>query len=80
MASAFAVPAAVMVTVGFTEADSLASGKGLRMRPVIGGFILGIFLYAIMEIDSGLGSIFAILVSLNAVIEHGNTVFGKLVK
>lgn len=80
MASAFAVPAAVAVTVGFTEADQLFSGKGFTMKPVIGGFLLGLFLYGISELDSGLGAIFATLVVVNAIIRHGGTVFGKLVK
>lgn len=79
MASGYAVPVAVVATVGFTEADRIISGKGPSMRPVIGGFILGIFLFAISSMDSTLGALFAGLVILNAVIEHGNVVFRKLV-
>jgi len=80
MASSFAIPAAVVTTVGFAEADQLFHKKGFTMKPIIGGFILGVFLFAIAEVDNSLGVLFAALVALNAVIQHGSTVFGRLVK
>lgn len=79
MASALAVPAAVAVTIGFTETDQLMHGHGFTMRPIIGGFILGLFLFGINELDAGLGSLFAVLIVVNAIIQHGS-ILGKLVK
>lgn len=77
MTSSMAIPAAVVVTVGLSEADRVIHKQSFSMKPVIGGFILGVFLFAISELDSQLGSIFAALIVLNAVIEH-NAVLGKL--
>jgi len=75
--SSLAIPAAVVVTVGLAETDKVIHKQGMTIRPVIGGFILGLFLYAISSVDAQLGSLFALLVVLNSAIEHAS-VFGKI--
>lgn len=73
--SSYAVPAAVLVVVGFSEASLVLNGKPPTIKPVIGGFLLGIGLYAITALDDRLGSLFAGLVVLSALIAHGESVF-----
>jgi hypothetical protein len=76
--ASFAIPATVLVTVGLSEADNVLSGKPATMRPVIAGFILGIALYGISELDTRLGMLFGALIMINAVLEHGVSVFGYI--
>lgn len=80
MASGFVVPVTIATIVGMSEADTVIKGHPPTVKPVIGGFILGIFLYAIMELDTRLGSLFAGLIVLNSIVQHGSTVFGRLAK
>lgn len=77
MASSYSVPLACIAVAGLAEVDSVSSGGGFVMRPVIGSFILGVFLYAVGEASPKLSAAFAVLVVVNAVIEHGR-VFDKL--
>jgi len=79
MGTSMAIPAAVVVSVGLSEADRVIHKEPFSIKPVIGGFVLGIFLFAISELDAHLGSIFAALIVLNSAIQH-NTVLGKLAK
>lgn len=80
MSSAFTIPVAVAVTIGLAEADAAFHKHPLTIKPVIGGFIMGMFLYAISELDTRLGNLFAALIVVNALIQHGDTVFSHLGK
>jgi hypothetical protein len=66
---------AVLVAVGSTESQSLIKDKKLTMRPVIGGFILGIFLYAFGMMNARLGRLIAILVIVGALTFNGTALF-----
>lgn len=76
--SSLAVPAAVITVVGLSEADSVITHSKFIMKPVIGGFILGLFLYAIGELSPYLGTMFAVLVVVSALLTHGQSVFNKI--
>lgn len=78
MASTYGVAATVTAVVGLAEADLVLNGKPPVMRPVIGGAILGVFLFAVAELDPRLGTLFGILIVVNAVMVHGPTVFAKV--
>lgn len=63
---------AVLLVVASTEAKHLLSGKKkLEMRPVIGGFLLGIFLFIIGAVHEGTGRAFALIAVISALITVG---------
>jgi uncharacterized membrane protein YdcZ (DUF606 family) len=61
----------VLVTVGSTEANRIVNGKKTESSPVIGGFILGIFLFAFMMVNPKLGSRFCYLIIISALLING---------
>lgn len=84
MTSAYVVPTTILFTAGLAEADLILHKKPPVMKPIIGGFILGIGLYGLFELDTRLGSLFCVLLVVNAFLQHGVSVFevinGKAVK
>lgn len=78
--SGYAIPAATITVVGITESSDLLTGKGFSMKPVIGGFVMGVFLYAISEVNDRLALMFAIIIVLATVIEHGQPLLDRLSK
>lgn len=78
MASSMAIAGTVLAVTGLAEADLVLNGKPPVMRPVVGGAILGVFLFAIAELDDRLGTLFGILIVVNALMQHGPTVFAKV--
>ena len=73
-----AITTTAVLTVGLAEVDRIVHGKAPTMRPVIGGFIIGIGLFGLYELDQRLGTLFAVLIVLNAFLTHGLSVFGKI--
>jgi hypothetical protein len=45
------------------------------MKPLLGGFIVGIGLYALLGLDERLGRLFAVLVIVSVILEHGPVLF-----
>ena len=68
--------ATVVIVVGTTEATRLADKKGLAMKPVIGGFLLGIFLFGLGMVNSDLTAKFCYLIIATALLVNGS-VFAK---
>lgn len=62
----------VLVTVGSTEANRVLNGKPMDSSPVIGGFILGIFLFAFMMMHPQLGTKFCYLIIVSALLINGS--------
>lgn len=62
----------VFIVVGTTEASRLASKKGLSIKPVIGGFLLGIFLFAFGMMNADLTAKFCYLIILSALLVNGS--------
>lgn len=70
----------VAIAVGSNEAKKLTDGKSLAVQPVIGGFILGICLFALYEINEPIGRNFCILIIITALLVNGVAVFNVLTK
>jgi len=73
-----AIPATVATVVGLTEADYVLHGKPPTMKPVIGGFVLGLALFGLSTLDSRLAVLFGVLFVVTALVEHGVSVFNAL--
>ncbi len=69
---------AVATTVGFSEIVSASNGNGFVFKPILGGFLLGAFLFIISTINAPLGEAFAILVIIATLIFNGSPVLAKV--
>lgn len=69
---------AVLVAVLSGELKSFASNKGFDMRPVVAGFLLGVFLYILQEVNESLFKAFAVLIIITAVVVNGNGIANAL--
>lgn len=67
------VAIAVGTAVVSTEIAQVIKGGRPTAKPIIGGFLLGVFLLGMAAIDSGLGDAFAILVIIAALLTNGLT-------
>lgn len=74
------VATTVIVAVGSNEANKLVRGQGIEIQPVIGGFILGLFLFALMAVNAPLATKFCILIIITAVLVNGKPMFTVLSK
>ena len=61
----------VVVAVGSTEASRIVQGKPMAMSPVIGGFVLGMFLFAFGMVNADLAKKFCILIIISALLING---------
>ena len=61
----------VLVAVGGAEATRLSKKEPLGMSPVIGGFALGIFLFALGMITEDLASKLCLLIIVAALLKNG---------
>jgi uncharacterized membrane protein YdcZ (DUF606 family) len=61
----------VLVTVGSAEANRMVQGKPLNSSPVIGGFILGIFLFTFLMLNPSLATKFCYLIIVSALLING---------
>ena len=70
--SAAGVITTVGVVVASTESKKLIEKKSLTMRPVIAGFILGIFLFAIDSANPDISKRFQVLLIVGALLVNGS--------
>lgn len=69
----------VLIAVASAEAQLVTKKKPMEMRPVIGGFLLGIFLLAIGSVSERAGKMFGILIAVTAVfVFNGPALFNVL--
>ena len=68
----------VIVAVGSTEAKNLMTKQTLTMKPVIGGFLLGVFLFIFGMLNESLGTKFAQLTIVAALLANGVPTFQAL--
>lgn len=61
----------VATVVATSEAKVFSNGGKLTMEPVVGGFIVGIFLFALDEVSPEVAKWFAILVLVGALLRNG---------
>lgn len=64
-----------VIAVGSTEARYLADKKPMEMKPVIGGFILGLFLFAFGMANENLAAKFCYLIIATALLTNGVKLF-----
>lgn len=67
------VAIAVGTAVITTEIAQVVKGGKVTAKPVLGGFLLGVFLLGMAAINSSLGDAFAILVIIAALLTNGLT-------
>jgi hypothetical protein len=68
----------VAVAVGSNEAKKVVTGKGLAINPIIGGFILGIFILGIATVNAGLATKFCVLLIVTSLLVNGPSLFKVL--
>lgn len=68
----------VIVAVGSTEAKNLMTKQSLTMKPVVGGFLLGVFLFIFGMVNETLGTKFAQLTIVAALLVNGVPAFQAL--
>ena len=78
--SAVGVIGTVAVVVATTEAAQISNGRGVSVTPIIGGFVLGGFLFAIGAANEKLGSQFAALILVTALLINGVPLLGLVTK
>jgi len=69
------VPATVLTVVGINELDRIHTKQAPVMKPVIAGFVLGLFLYGMQALDPHLASLFAGLLVVGTLLLKGQSVF-----
>lgn len=57
----------VLIVVASAQAQLLTQGKKMEMRPVIGGFLLGIFLFGLSAVHERAGRMFGILIAVTSI-------------
>lgn len=65
------------VVVGSTEAKRIKSGQGVTVKPLIAGFMLGLFLLALGSINDHISNLFAILIVISALLLNGIPILTK---
>lgn len=68
----------VLLATGSNEAKKLHDGKGLAISPVLGGFLLGAFLFVISDVNARLGRAFCILVIVSSLLINGTALFAAI--
>lgn len=64
-----------VVAAGSTEAARLAKKQAPTMKPVIGGFLLGLFLFALGMMSDRLATMFCILIIIGSLLINGVSLF-----
>lgn len=67
-----------MVTVGSTEVALIHKHKAPSIRPVIGGFALGLFLFAAGAVNPQIASLFCYLIITGALLINGGALLNSL--
>lgn len=65
------------VVVGTTEAKQIKSGHAPTFKPVLGGFMLGLFLIAISAANDHIANLFGILIVISAILLNGIPILTK---
>lgn len=72
------IPVAVLTAVVFNEGAKIATGHPPTMKPVIGGFALGVGLYALDGVSDQLASAFCVLIIVGSLLMNGPAVTKKI--
>lgn len=59
------------VVVGSTEANRITHKQAPTIRPLLGGFMLGLFLIALGAANDHLANLFGILIVISAILVNG---------
>ena len=74
------VMATIGVIVASTESKKLIEKKSLTMRPVIAGFLLGIFLFPLDSARPDLAKQFQVLLVVGALLVNGSDLLQLFIK
>ena len=74
------VMATIGVIVASTESKKLIEKKSLTMRPVIAGFLLGIFLFPLDSARPDLSKQFQVLLVVGALLVNGSDLIQLFIK
>lgn len=77
MSSLTPLTTATLVSIS-AEGASLATGHGVNMKPVIGGFILGIFLLGLDAINDRVATYISIMILVTAALVNGMPILSKI--
>ena len=69
----------VGVVVATTEAAAIISRRSLSMRPVIGGFVLGLFLFTIDGLAPAISNDVMALIIVSAILLNGSSLITLLI-
>lgn len=64
----------VGTAVAIGETKSYRTNKSLAMKPVVGGFVAGIFLFALDAVSPTIAKAFAVLVIVGALVVNWNSI------
>jgi len=70
----------VLIVTGLGEAKNLLVDKKFTIKPVIGGFILGIFLFALESLNEELADRLDTLIIIAALLLNGGAVADTIAK
>ena len=65
------------VVVGTTEAKQIKSGHAPTFRPVLGGFMVGLFLIALGAANDHIANLFGVLIVVSAILLNGIPILTK---
>ena len=67
-----------IVAVGSTELRHIHNGGKVVAHPVIAGFLLGLFLFAIGAASENIGSKLCVLLIITSLLVNGMAIFGTI--
>ena len=79
MSSITPLTTAALVSLS-SEGALLAKGQGVSIRPVIGGFLLGIFLVGINGASDKVASYLSVLILVTAALVNGIPILGAVTR
>lgn len=65
------------VVVGTTEAKQIKTGHAPAFKPVLGGFMLGLFLIALGAANDHIANLFGVLIVVSAILLNGIPILTK---
>ena len=65
------------VVVGSSEANKITNKQAPTFKPILGGFMLGIFLIALSGINDHIANLFGVLIVISSILLNGIPILTK---